>query len=166
MTKWVLIAIMLSVGAARGAELNLTVTVSDSFLAKYDVVCEWWANSIGVDTLPTRSECAKRLLKKALADVVENRAHVLGDQARRAEMLSDRAAALASMGEPFDLRICGDGELDTGETCDEGGETATCDDDCTDVVCGDSVLNQTAGEECDDGGTVPGDGCSATCTIE
>ena len=33
-------------------------------------------------------------------------------------------------------------------------------------MCGDGTLNITAGEECDDGNTVDGDGCSATCTIE
>ncbi len=32
------------------------------------------------------------------------------------------------------------------------------------LVCGDSEPD--AGEECDDGNTTPGDGCSATCTIE
>jgi cysteine-rich repeat protein len=32
-------------------------------------------------------------------------------------------------------------------------------------VCGDGVL-APAGEECDDGGTAPGDGCSARCRIE
>jgi len=32
-------------------------------------------------------------------------------------------------------------------------------------VCGDGVVNQ-ASEECDDGNTVGGDGCSSTCTLE
>ncbi|HEY5920348.1 MAG TPA: DUF4215 domain-containing protein, partial [Kofleriaceae bacterium] len=32
------------------------------------------------------------------------------------------------------------------------------------VVCGDNMIG--IGEECDDGGTTPGDGCSATCRIE
>ena len=32
------------------------------------------------------------------------------------------------------------------------------------VECGDGTVN--AGEQCDDGGTDPGDGCSATCTLE
>lgn len=31
-------------------------------------------------------------------------------------------------------------------------------------LCGDGIIEGT--EQCDDGGTVPGDGCSATCTIE
>jgi len=32
-------------------------------------------------------------------------------------------------------------------------------------VCGDHAVNQPS-EQCDDGNTVPGDGCSATCQIE
>lgn len=91
---------------------------------------------------------------------------------------------------------CGDGTPDIGEACDTTGETAGCDSDCTTAVCGDGVRNAAAGElcdgivdtlgcdsdctanqcgdghvnseteQCDDGGTVPGDGCSATCTTE
>ncbi len=33
-------------------------------------------------------------------------------------------------------------------------------------VCGDGYLDTAAGEECDDGNNVDGDGCSANCTIE
>lgn len=32
--------------------------------------------------------------------------------------------------------------------------------------CGDGILTTAIGETCDDGNTVPGDGCSAACTIE
>jgi len=32
--------------------------------------------------------------------------------------------------------------------------------------CGDGVVQLAAGEQCDDGGTVPGDGCDANCIIE
>jgi cysteine-rich repeat protein len=32
--------------------------------------------------------------------------------------------------------------------------------------CGDSIVQPVAGEECDDGNTSNGDGCSATCTVE
>ena len=46
----------------------------------------------------------------------------------------------------------------------EGG---ACAEGCAEdkVVCGDGVL-QAIGEECDDKNTTPGDGCSATCTVE
>jgi cysteine-rich repeat protein len=55
--------------------------------------------------------------------------------------------------------------VEGAEACDDMGESATCDDDCTLVECGDGVLNVTAGEECDDGNTIVGDGCDATCLL-
>ena len=61
---------------------------------------------------------------------------------------------------------CGNGVVDPGEDCDDLGESATCDDDCTDAMCGDGLLNPTAGEECDDGNPDDGDGCAADCTEE
>jgi cysteine-rich repeat protein len=61
---------------------------------------------------------------------------------------------------------CGNGAPDPGEDCDTSGESATCDDDCTNVDCGDNNINEAAGEECDDGNTVAGDGCSDTCIEE
>ena len=53
---------------------------------------------------------------------------------------------------------CGNGSLEDGEQCDEGGATPSCDADCTFVVCGDNTLNLAAGEECDEGPE------SSTCT--
>ena len=54
---------------------------------------------------------------------------------------------------------CGDGFIRAGvEACDDAGESATCDADCTPAECGDGTLNEIAGEKCDDGGTVDGDG--------
>ena len=44
---------------------------------------------------------------------------------------------------------CGNGVVEEGEDCDDGGESSTCDEDCTEVACGDKTLNRTAGEECD-----------------
>ena len=40
-----------------------------------------------------------------------------------------------------------------------------CDTDCTPRVCGDGMLNSTAGEACDDGNTISGDGCDSNCTV-
>ena len=82
--------------------------------------------------------------------------------------------------------LCGNGQIDGGEQCDgtnlsgqtcqslnssfTGGTlncTASCTFDtssCTQPVCGNSVIE--TGEQCDDGGTVSGDGCSSTCQIE
>jgi cysteine-rich repeat protein len=64
--------------------------------------------------------------------------------------------------------FCGDGELNSGEECDDGN-TANgdgCSADCTVEApdCGDGELDP--GEECDDGNNADGDGCSADCEVE
>ena len=61
------------------------------------------------------------------------------------------------------LPSCEDGVVDTGEACDDGGESAACDVDCTAAECGDGTLNATAGEVCDDAGDSAT--CDADCTI-
>jgi hypothetical protein len=60
--------------------------------------------------------------------------------------------------------VCGDSIVRAPETCDDGGESATCDTDCTAAVCGDGTVNATAGEFCDTSG-VDTAGCDAgDCT--
>lgn len=62
---------------------------------------------------------------------------------------------------------CGDGWIDTGETCDDGNlvDCDGCDSNCTpSATCGNGVL--CAPEACDDGNTAAGDCCSPTCTFE
>lgn len=79
------------------------------------------------------------------------------------------------------LSFCGDGKLDNGEFCDDGtGNTTTCapayggscsycDLTCKPITilgpyCGDNIKNGT--EECDgQSGIVPGQSCTANCTI-
>jgi cysteine-rich repeat protein len=58
---------------------------------------------------------------------------------------------------------CGNGLVESGEECDDGGESATCDADCTMARCGDGVVNQAAGEICDDGNDDPDDDCNTMC---
>src|SRR5262249_40007800 len=59
---------------------------------------------------------------------------------------------------------CGDGVVNAaaGEACDEGGDGPNCDADCTLPVCGDGHWNRIV-EDCDDGNTKDGDGCSGNC---
>jgi cysteine-rich repeat protein len=61
--------------------------------------------------------------------------------------------------------VCGDGVLDlsAGEACDDGGDSPTCDRDCTPVVCGDLLFNPAAGEECDEG--MDSETCTRYCTL-
>jgi fibro-slime domain-containing protein len=83
--------------------------------------------------------------------------------------------------------VCGNGKVDPGETCDDGntvsgdGCSSTCQTEagytCPDVngnggpcvknptnVCGDGHV--AGNEQCDDGNTISGDGCSSTCALE
>jgi cysteine-rich repeat protein len=63
--------------------------------------------------------------------------------------------------------VCGDGNVDPGEACDDGPENGPgkpCKADCTASSCGDGMVQDPEG--CDDGNGVDGDGCSATCTPE
>jgi cysteine-rich repeat protein len=67
-----------------------------------------------------------------------------------------------------DIAFCGDGELQTGEACDDGNTSNGdgCRADCNgEEVCGDGITDTEAGvpESCDDGNTDGGDGCSADC---
>ena len=50
------------------------------------------------------------------------------------------------------LPVCGDGVVDTGEACDDGG-ASTC-NRLHPCVCGDGVLNSAAGETCDDSNAI------------
>lgn len=60
---------------------------------------------------------------------------------------------------------CGDGVVDSGEICDENGETVSCTYICTVSSCGDGIVNETAGELCDDGNLIDLDHCTNACTI-
>ena len=73
--------------------------------------------------------------------------------------------------------VCGDGEKDAGEVCDDGADNGKyaynaanryCNDSCTGYApyCGDGIVQSSYGEECDDGNNVSGDGCSADCKTE
>jgi len=61
--------------------------------------------------------------------------------------------------------VCGDGNVDDGEECDEGvnnSDDAACTSACLNNVCGDGKVNNGV-EECDDGNTEDGDGCTSMC---
>jgi cysteine-rich repeat protein len=75
---------------------------------------------------------------------------------------------------------CGDGNVDVGEPCDDGGNAPGdgCSPSCTidpgwsctgspsvcTQICGDGIV--TVDETCDDGNVMTGDCCSATCQLE
>lgn len=63
--------------------------------------------------------------------------------------------------------VCGDGVVQSGEVCDDGGDSATCDSDCTAVSCGDGYANSAAGEDCDEtSSSGSGIRCTSSCSWE
>lgn len=64
--------------------------------------------------------------------------------------------------------ICGNGQLDEGEECDDGNSASEdgCSSSCKKEAprCGNGI--REAGEGCDDGDLDDGDGCSSSCQIE
>src|SRR4051794_25774834 len=61
--------------------------------------------------------------------------------------------------------VCGDGIVQSGEVCDPG-QDPNCNSYCTHFSgpCGDGIRQPDA-EECDDGNTIPGDGCTQ-CRVD
>jgi cysteine-rich repeat protein len=65
--------------------------------------------------------------------------------------------------------VCGDGQVEPPEQCDDGNHINGdgCDNDCTktpaQAVCGNG--KKEGAEQCDDGNTVNGDGCESNCTL-
>jgi cysteine-rich repeat protein len=59
---------------------------------------------------------------------------------------------------------CGDGTLDTGEECDDNGNTSCdgCSSICKSEICGNERID--CDEACDDGNTASGDSCHADCS--
>ncbi len=71
------------------------------------------------------------------------------------------------------MSVCGDGIVTRDELCDEGtdknvGGYGHCSPDCKTRggYCGDGIVQDEGGEECDDGNTLLGDGCNSVCKKE
>lgn len=62
---------------------------------------------------------------------------------------------------------CGNGNVETGEECDDGNavDTDNCLTTCTTPKCNDGFV-QSGVEECDDGNAVETDGCTADCRLD
>ena len=94
-------------------------------------------------------------------------------QCSRASDAADVGAADANAARTDDgiasVSICGNGQLEESEACDDGNLLSGdgCASDCALEVtptCGDGLAE--AGEECDDGNVSSYDGCSASCRSE
>ena len=90
-------------------------------------------------------------------------------------LLRETRASSVSMS--VTITLCGNGSVDGAETCDDGANNnhygssilgrycnSTCDGWA--AYCGDSTIQASNGEECDDGNNTASDGCSATCQTE
>lgn len=80
--------------------------------------------------------------------------------------------------------ICGNSAVEGSETCDAGeantntactasygGSCSYCNTSCASITvqggsCGDGIVQDASGEECDDNNTESGDGCSSACEVE
>jgi len=60
-------------------------------------------------------------------------------------------------------RQCGNGATEAPEFCDDGGNSVSCDSDCTAASCGDGFTNAVAGEACDTSGETAG--CDDDCSL-
>ena len=66
------------------------------------------------------------------------------------------------------MDVCGDGEQDLGEDCDDGNNVGGdgCAPDCLSTEeCGNGIVDAAAGEECDDGNLIGGDLCDGDCQV-
>lgn len=170
---WLLLSLIPTVALAQ-AELTVTIpaeaiTVSSAQCDRQRVVLKVraadWNNDVCA-TIMTRLGLRTSLEQEQNANkqVLVTAAVSVGNNAAQSEM-NDFDVEFPL---PVTPAVCGDSITDTefGEDCDDGGESATCNANCTTSVCGDGELNVTAGEQCDDLNTTPGDGCDASCLIE
>lgn len=155
--------------------MRTNITVLADFLRHSLVVRHW---------VVTSSMVAVAGCPGALPDVVSDAtdgdsSSVTGQDADTTVATLETAGSTGTteVGDPDTEPGCGNGLVEAGETCDAGGESATCDADCTDVVCGDSSVNSAADEACEetdlagatcrslgfDGGTLA---CSADCVYD
>ena len=174
MRRRLLALVLLFVIVLPAYAVNLTVTAPNELASDADAICETVRLRTGTSSVGYNlNACAQLLFNAGLRQVKDQLARdvaqVAGSAAEANTYNTEMAvfnAAMAAVTPP--TYFCGDSNTDTefGEFCDDGGESATCDDDCTAVVCGDESINSTAGEQCDDGNTETGDGCDASCQTE
>lgn len=114
------------------------------------------------------SRCGDGSVDQSAGEVCDDRNSISADGCSASCDIVETGYACPTPGEPCTLMSqCGNNILDTGEQCDDGindGTYGGCNANCTLASrCGDGALDSIAGEACDDGNEVGGDGCNARC---
>jgi len=148
------IVVLLSMLAVTAQAATVAITVPDAFAtsARATALCTFFANKHNVDSLPTRKLCLEAIVRRALLQLAldKSRSTIIEDARQDARNESD---AIKGQWPPvLDLKECGDGELDTGEECDDGVSNSdtlpdACRTSCRNAFCGDGVVD--TGEICD-----------------
>ncbi len=108
-----------------------------------------------VGGIAVATECRRGLRKVSGAAAVDAHVSML-DSLRAIQNCQDTALP--------ELPACGDGIPNTGEQCDDGQPSRTCNADCTTARCGDGILNRLAEETCDPGSAGETGSCNRNCT--
>lgn len=127
----------------------LSTEVCGNMIVDVDEACDDGEESATCNADCTLVECGDGIQNVTAGEVCDDRNVVDGDGCS-ANCLSDET--------------CPNNVVDTitGEVCDTGGDSETCDSDCTAVECGDSHVN-TVEEACDTGSTSRT--CDGDCTL-
>ena len=133
---------------------DITITIPTAFATsqKATDLCIFFAEGKGVDTQPTQKLCLQEIVRDAL---IEIQLRKLGIDLRADVAAARRAQKDVIVGQwptHLDLKVCGDGEPDAGEECDDGitnSDTVAdaCRTSCRNAFCGDNVID--TGEQCD-----------------
>ncbi len=147
------------VGGYCGVELKILVpltAVPDLLASKAEVVA---SGAVKADT--TNQEFAVFLIRRGIGQDIVAQAQSDGDTARQISIDTTLQTARSNFPNPLRPAVCGDGEVDPNEQCDDGGSNSdtvadACRTRCRDAFCGDGVVD--TGEVCDDrndGGCLP-----------
>jgi len=133
---------------------NVTITIPTAFATsqKATDLCVFFAAGKGVDVQPTQTLCLQEIVRDALIEIQLDK---IGADLREDIALDRRTQKDIIEGQwptDLDLLVCGDGEPDTGEECDDGSTNSNtvvdaCRTNCKNAFCGDGVTD--TGEGCD-----------------
>lgn len=133
----ILVILGLALLAPSARAADITITIPAAIVADAGVLCEALRVQLVVRAAEwTNKQCAEEFLRRGLRSF---KAQASSDAARAAAVATVKAD-IATFDGNFPVQ--------------------------TPAACGDGTLDTEFGEQCDDGNTTSGDGCSAECFIE